>query len=297
MNNAPQNTGSLPLGVVTVTYSPGDYLRRFLGSLEAATQRETLTVLADNGSTDGAPQKAAEDPAVQFLRTGGNIGYGAGMNVGERYLRKLRDSGEVDPEFLLLSNPDVEFSPGSIDELLACARRHPEAAAWGPRIVEPDGSTYPSAREVPNLRDGIGHALFSKVWPGNPWSARYRRGDNMSTERTAGWLSGACLLVRWDAFNRIGGFDERYFMYLEDVDLGDRLQRVGYVSIYCPAAKIAHAQGHSTRSHAGPMSAAHHTSAYRFQADRHPGLLQAPLRGVLRVGLTARQWVGQLLSR
>ena len=288
LNESTSREHALPLAVVTVTYSPGAYLDRFLTLLAAATDRETLTVLADNGSRDGVPERAGKRPGVTFLPTGGNVGYGGGMNAGERYLRAARNRGEVGADYLLLSNPDVEFTPGSIDALIDCLERHPEAAAAGPRIVEPDGSTYPSAREVPTLRDGIGHAVFSRLWPQNPWTARYRRGEDMDTERTAGWLSGSCLLLRWDAFAAIGGFDERYFMYLEDVDLGDRLQRAGYTNVYCPAARISHAQGHSTKAHAGPMLKAHHASAYRFQADRHPKWWQAPLRWALRAGLKAR---------
>lgn len=279
-----------PLAVVTVTFSPGRYLSDFLESLRLATSLPTLTVLADNGSTDGVPEAAArEHEDVEFLDTGGNIGYGAGMNAGARFAR----AHGVDDEFFLIANPDVTFSEGSLDELIACARRHPDAAAVGPRIVEPDGSNYPSARAVPTLLTGIGHALFGTIWPSNPWSRAYRDDADMDSERPAGWLSGSCLLVRWAAFEQIGGFDERYFMYLEDVDLGDRFVRAGWRNIFCPTAVITHAKGHSTKAHRGAMLRAHHDSAYRFQADRHPHWYQAPLRAALWMGLRAR---GLILS-
>lgn len=279
-----------PLAVVTVTFSPGRYLSDFLSSLRLATSHPTLTILADNGSTDGVPEAAAQEHAdVEFLDTGGNLGYGAGMNAGARFAR----AKGVDQEFFLIANPDVTFSEGSLDELLACARRHPDAAAVGPRIVEPDGSNYPSARAVPTLLTGAGHALFGTIWPSNPWSRAYRDDADMDSERPAGWLSGSCLLVRWEAFEQIGGFDERYFMYLEDVDLGDRFTRAGWRNIFCPTAVIAHAKGHSTQSHRGAMLRAHHDSAYRFQADRHPHWYQAPLRAALWLGLRLR---GLILS-
>ncbi len=274
-----------PLAVVTVTFSPGRYLSDFLASLRLATSRPTLTILADNGSTDGVPEAAAREHVdVEFLDTGGNIGYGAGMNAGARFVR----ARGVDDEFFLIANPDVTFSEGSLDELIACARRHPDAAAVGPRIVEPDGSNYPSARAVPTLLTGIGHALFGTIWPSNPWSRAYRDDADMDSERPAGWLSGSCLLVRWEAFEQIGGFDERYFMYLEDVDLGDRFVRAGWHNIFCPTAVITHAKGHSTQAHRGAMLRAHHDSAYRFQADRHPHWYQAPLRVALWLGLRVR---------
>lgn len=274
---------------MTVTYSPGEHLAAFLDSVAEGYSGETLTVLADNGSTDGVPEEAARVRSdVEFLPTGGNLGYGRGMNAGVRALQERMEQGLIDGEFLLLSNPDVMFDPGAIDTLVECARRWPDAAAVGPRIDLGDGTTYPSARAVPTMRNGIGHALFADLWPGNPWSAAYRDDADMETERAAGWLSGSCLLVRWEALEAVGGFDERYFMYMEDVDLGDRFARAGYRNVYCPDAVIRHDQGHSTKTRGATMLPAHHASAYRFQADRHPAWWQAPLRGLLRVGLAAR---------
>ncbi|APT93105.1 alpha-D-GlcNAc-diphosphoryl polyprenol, alpha-3-L-rhamnosyl transferase [Corynebacterium phocae] len=285
----------LPLGVVTVTYSPGPYLDALLRSLDKATRSGTYTVLADNGSSDGVPQEAAAAAGnVEFLDTGGNIGYGAGMNAGAARLRELVDGGKLRGDYLLLVNPDVAFHPGSVDELIACAQSWPGAGAVGPRIEEPDGSSYPSARAVPTLGTGIGHALLSGVWPANPWSRRYRKEQDMTQRREAGWLSGACVLVRWDAFTEIGGFDERYFMYLEDVDLGDRLSRAGWCNVFCPEAVITHAQGHSTKRHARAMTKAHHQSAYRFQADRLPQWWQAPVRWLLKIGLDTRALCAKL---
>lgn len=280
---------SLPIAVVTVTYSPGSYLTDFLDSLPAATASGAVVVLADNGSTDGAPEAAAAaHDNVEFFPTGGNLGYGTAINLAARHLQPLRDAGEITPDFFVISNPDVVFGPGSIDTLLECASRWPDAADVGPRIDQSDGSAYPSARAVPTLRNGIGHALFSQIWPTNPWTRSYRDDADMDHERTAGWLSGSCLLVRWDAFDAVGGFDERYFMYMEDVDLGDRFHRAGYVNVFCPQARITHAVGHAAGKHPDTMLPAHHDSAYRFQADRLPHWWQAPLRAALKIGLKAR---------
>ncbi|UQV58700.1 glycosyltransferase family 2 protein [Corynebacterium pseudodiphtheriticum] len=283
------------LPVITVTYSPGKHLRALLDSLPGATERPVLVVLADNGSTDGAPEQAATDfENVVFYPTGGNLGYGAGMNAGVQAVGSVPLGGAqpvpLADDFVLLTNPDVVFHDGAIDELLLCAARHPNAAAIGPRIIESDGSTYPSARALPSLLDGIGHAIFADIWPANPWSARYRQGQDMETEREAGWLSGSCLLVRREAFARVGGFDERYFMYFEDTDLGDRFARAGYSNVYCPKARISHAQGHSTEAESvsATMLRVHHQSAARYLCDRLPHWYQAPVRAVLRAGLYLR---------
>ncbi|WP_080796225.1 glycosyltransferase family 2 protein [Corynebacterium pacaense] len=275
--------------MITVTYSPGQYLNRFLDSIPGASARDALVVMADNGSVDGAPENAArERPNVEFLPTGGNLGYGTAVNVAARALRGRREAGGIDNEFFIVSNPDVVFGEGSIDELIACARRHPRAASVGPMILEPDGSVYPSARAVPTLGNGIGHALLGALWKNNPWSAAYLDDQDMTVERSAGWLSGSCLLLRWEAFDAIGGFDERYFMYMEDVDLGDRLARAGGENIYCPGARITHARGHVAGKHPEILLPAHHESAYRFQADRLSAPWQLPIRVALRIGLKLR---------
>lgn len=278
-----------PLAVVAVTYSPGRHLGALIDSLEAATEQPTLLLCADNGSTDGAPQRAAaERDGVEVMATGGNIGYGAAVNAAAGQLRARRRQGEINPEFFLIVNPDVTFTPGSLDELLRCAREAPRAGAAGPRIEEADGSAYPSARQLPSLVTGTGHALLGGVWPSNPFTAKYKAGADMGTQRTAGWLSGACLLVRWEAFDAVGGFDERYFMYLEDVDLGDRLGRAGWDNLYCPSSVILHDQGHAASKASRVTVPAHHDSAYRYQRDRHPRWWQAPLRLVLWGGLKVR---------
>ncbi|WP_066905515.1 glycosyltransferase family 2 protein [Millisia brevis] len=281
-----------PLTVVTVTYSPGEHLAEFLDSLAAATSREVEVVLADNGSTDGAPEGAAERyPNVRLLRTGANLGYGGGANRG------VAEIDHDDAEFVIVANPDVRWTPGSIDELLAAAERWPRAGSLGPLIRDPDGTRYPSARAVPDLATGIGHALLGNIRPSNRWTERYRRDAEVPGEEPVGWLSGSCLLLRRDAFDAVGGFDERYFMYMEDVDLGDRLGRAGWLNVYVPAAVIVHDKGHAAGRHPETMLPAHHRSAYRFQADRHPQWWQAPLRGALWAGLAVRSRLAVAAAR
>lgn len=273
---------SSKLAVVTVTYSPGEHLEHFLDTLGAATTEDPLVIMADNGSTDGAPQAAdTAHSHVRLLHTGGNIGYGGAIN---------RAVAEIDEniEFVVVANPDVRWSPGSIDALLAAADRWPRAGALGPLVREPDGSVYPSARQVPDLVSGAGHAVLGTVWPSNPWTQRYRQENAAADERAVGWLSGSCLLMRRTAFDAINGFDSRYFMYMEDVDLGDRLGKAGWLNVFVPAAEVTHAKGHAAGRHPELMLPAHHQSAYRFQADRHPHWWQAPIRWGLRAGLAVR---------
>jgi N-acetylglucosaminyl-diphospho-decaprenol L-rhamnosyltransferase len=278
-----------PLRVVVVTFSPGEALEDFVRSLAEATDRPTDVVLADNGSSDGAPEKvAARYPHVRLLRTGGNVGYGAAVNAG------LADRREG---WALVANPDVRFEPGAVDELLAVASRWPRAATVGPQIKTPEGELYPSARDLPRLSTGAGHAVFGWLWPGNPWTARYRREREAPRERPAGWLSGSCLLVDLEAFWSVGGFDPGYFMYFEDVDLAERLGRGGWLHVYAPTSVVVHEGGHATRREPHRMRRVHHTSAFRYLSRRYPRRWQAPLRWGLRAGLGARMLVAYVSDR
>ena len=273
------------LPVVTVTYSPGHHLERFLASLPHATERPVSVLMADNGSTDGTPQAAVERyPNARLFNTGANLGYGTAVN---RAIEHLSESGQID-DWVLVANPDVQWGPNSIDALLEAATRWPQAGALGPLIRDPDGSVYPSARHLPSLIRGGMHAVLGPFWKRNPWTAAYRQERLEPSERPVGWLSGSCLLVRRSAFGQIGGFDERYFMYMEDVDLGDRLGKAGWLNVYVPSAEVLHHKGHSTGHDPASHLAAHHRSTYLFLADRHTGWWLAPLRWSLRASLALR---------
>jgi N-acetylglucosaminyl-diphospho-decaprenol L-rhamnosyltransferase len=270
--------------VVTVTYSPGPHLDRFLASLAHATERPVTVVMADNGSTDGAPEEALErHPDARLMRTGGNLGYGTAVN---RAVAEYLEGS--DAEFFVVANPDVQWGPRSIDMLLEAAERWQLAGSLGPLVRDPDGSVYPSARHQPSIIRGGMHAVVGPMWKSNPWTAAYRQERFEPSERAVGWLSGSCLLVRKAAFDEVGGFDERYFMYMEDVDLGDRMGRAGWQNVYVPTAEILHDKGHATGRDPGLNLAAHHTSTYTFLADRHPGWWQAPLRWAFKSALTVR---------
>ncbi|NKE63045.1 glycosyltransferase family 2 protein [Lentzea sp. PSKA42] len=269
------------LGVVTVTYSPGETLAPFVDTLAKATTRPVQVILADNGSVDGVPEEVAASRSwVEFLPTGGNLGYGGGANRGVAALGP-------DVGWVLISNPDIEFAPGSVDALIEAASRWPRGGMFGPLIREPSGEVYPSARLLPSVGRGVGHALFGAVWKSNPWTRAYRQ-EKAPEERTAGWLSGSCFLMRREAFDSVGGFDEKYFMYFEDVDLGDRVGRAGWLNVYVPDAEVTHIGGHSTARSSERMLREHHRSAYLYLADRHPGVVWAPFRLALKVGLGLR---------
>lgn len=267
-----------PVRVVVVTYSPGDSLGAFLSTLSGATTRPYEVVLADNGSTDGVPA-AAVGPGVRLLETGGNLGYGKAANLG---------ASGFSGDWLVVANPDVTWSPGALDELLAAASRWPRAGCLGPAIRTPDDQLYPSARAFPSLGRGIGHAVFGWWWPANPWTRSYRAEVGTPVEGTTGWLSGSCMLLRREAFDAVGGFDPTYFMYCEDMDLCRRLGEAGWDNVYVPSAVITHTGGHATSRSAGPMLREHHRALYRYLSRQYAGPAYAPVRLLLGAGLFLR---------
>lgn len=271
------------VAIVTITYESAEALADFLQSVGAASKQELPVVVVDNGSSDIVEvRRLAEAYAAELIELGENRGYGSAANEGARHLGTTFD-------FIIIANPDVTFSPLSVDRLLDGAARHPDAGSVGPRVLTAAGDVYPSARRLPSLREGIGHVLFVNVWPSNPWTRSYQEAESYSSERPAGWLSGSCLLIRSTAFREIGGFDDRYFMYFEDVDLGARLGEAGYANIYMPDAVVTHLGAHSTSKSAPRMRAAHHDSAYRYLAARYSRWYHWPVRFGLRAALAVRK--------
>lgn len=273
------------VAVVTVSYNSAEVLAPFLCSISSATPGEPIVTVVDNASPLVAEVRAVVAASgATLLELSENVGYGAAMNRGIAAL-------PASVRWVLISNPDVVLHSGVIDELVAAASSRADVGAIGPKVLMPDGSVYPSARRLPSLRVGIGHALFARAVPRNRWTRRYQA-DEMSddAQRAAGWLSGSCLLVNRRLFDRLGGFDEGYFMYFEDVDLGARVSRAGYVNLYWPKSVVTHSGAHSTAQRAGAMERAHHTSAYRFVARKYYQWYLWPLRVVLRIGIGVRRF-------
>jgi len=269
------------VAIVTVSYGSDEALEPFLASVSSASADESAVVVADNRPGFGEAERIATTHGAEYLPMPANLGYGGAVN---RAVRRLPDS----IEWVLISNPDIVLGPGSLDVLVATGSADPRIGSIGPRVLNADGSLYPSAREVPSLRTGIGHALLYRVWPGNPWTTRYHRSEAEPGGRDAGWLSGSCLLVRRRAFDELGGFDDSYFMYFEDVDLGYRLGKSGWLNRYEPAASVIHTGAHSTSESSSAMIRVHHDSAARFVARKYPSPLLWPVRAIILAGLRVR---------
>src|SRR5262249_31828569 len=152
----------------------------------------------------------------------------------------------------------IVVEPGVVKVLAAVLESDPAVGIVGPRL-NTDGALYPSARRFPNMTDAVGHAFLGGVAPGNRFSRRYKMLDwDHETTRAVDRVSGACCLVRRQTWDELDGFDESYFMYMEDVDLCWRAGRGGWRVVYEPAAEVSHVQGASTDQQAYRMIVAHH---------------------------------------
>lgn len=273
-----------PLGervaAVVVNYNAGDYLVPCVRSLREADV--TQIVVADNSSSDGSlADLIAADPAVMVVETGGNFGYGGGVNRGVAVV-------PPGPDVLLVCNPDLIIEPPAVKAMVAALDADPKLGMIGPRIHNEDGSHYPSARTVPGPFDAVGHAFLGIVMPNNRFTRRYRMLDvDQSVPRRVHWISGACFAIRRELFDRIGGFDEKFYMYLEEVDLCSRARAAGAEIGYEPAAQIMHVGGVSTRQLPYRMLAEHHRSVMRWWLTNHKGW-QRVFAPAIALGLLVR---------
>ncbi len=277
MTHRPDGPGAV--AAVVVNYNAASHLEDCLKSI--AAEDVATTVVVDNGSQDGSRRIAAECQ-VAWIDSGSNLGYGAAANLGAASV------GSASVRYLLICNPDLVIRPGAVRALVDRLESDPGIGLVGPRVVNSDGSLYPSARSFPDLVDAVGHGLFGHVVPDTRFTRRYRLLDwDHASPQVVDWVSGACFLVRKEAWDAIEGFDPGYFMYMEDVDLCWRLGRRGWQVVYEPEAEVLHVQGVSAGQHPYRMLAAHHESMWRFAWRTTPGARKAALP-VVAAGLVGR---------
>ncbi len=253
------------IGAVVVDHDVGTLLDGCVRSL--LDDGAGPVVVVENGSPGSSAAALAEllserpSPPLRLVHPGRNLGFGAGVNRGLAVL-----AGEAPPpEWVLVSNADLVLHPGSLSALREALEAHPAWAVVGPRILTAEGTVYPSVRRFPSFVDAAGHALMALFNPDNPFTRRYNPGaPEGDVVVPAGWVSGSCLLARRSALEELGGFDEAYFMYAEDMDLCWRAHHAGWGVGFAGTAAVTHVQGVSTARHPYRMMVEHHRSALRF---------------------------------
>jgi N-acetylglucosaminyl-diphospho-decaprenol L-rhamnosyltransferase len=257
-----------PVDAVVVSYNSRATLRDCVSSL--ADTPGVRAIVVDNASPDDALDTIADLDAT-IVRTGRNGGFSFGCNAGV---------SAGDAPYVLFLNPDARLEDGALDALRAVLDADPAAGLAAPLILEDDGTPAPSLRRFPSLRTALGQALFlHRLVPA--WDELLHDPASYARPRDVEWVSGACMLIRRDALARIGGMDERFFLYCEDTDICRRLWNAGLAVRFTPAAVARHAGGASgDRSSLRAVLAASRV-AY---ARKHDGALSARVQATV-IGL------------
>ena len=260
MSQTPQNPLNLALAVVTHESKP--WLDAFFATWQSAVAQAQIApppvYVADSGSRDDTRETAARLCPAASVITCGNIGYGAAAN------RAINRSTE---DWILLCNPDVTF-PADFLTGLAQVLAHPigQAGAYAPRLLNPDGSAQPSVGQWPTLLRVLMDQRRKRP------DRKYVRTPPQTTA-PIDWAMGACLLLHRERVRSVGGFDERFFLYVEEVDLLRRLAKQGYPTIYVPDLALTHHRPNASR-------------------DVQPEVQRYAARGQLRYFAKHGSWLG-----
>ena len=259
----------MDLSIIIVNYNAAPYLSPCLASIEARLAGIAHEVcVVDNASTDGSQTLVTHRfPSVQLIANDRNLGFAAGVNRG---LEKTRG------RHVLWLNPDSEILDDGMADMLRYLEGEPMVGIIGPQLVDPGGSIQLSCRSFPSYRTALFHrySLMTRWLPSNRYSREYlQTGWDHAAVREVDWVSGACLLHRRKVLEDIGGLDERFFMYCEDVDFCLRARQAGWMVHYHPGMRVLHHIAGSSRRSSSSMVVERHRSMWRYYAKhfrRHP---------------------------
>lgn len=249
----------MKLSIIILCWNDRKVIADCLRSIYNETRNiEFEVIVSDNGSTDGSIELIREQyPLVRVLENGANLGFAKGNNAG---------IAESCGEYVLILNPDTIMHDGALNTWVAFADRHPEAGAFGCRVLNPDGSFQHPARPFPTIWRSWIAALYlrplahlSDVFISDTYT-----GWNGHTERPIDWQSGCCVLFRGNLLNRLGGFDGQFFYHFEEVDLCRRVWDAGFSILYTPEAVITHLGGQSVNRFPLRFALERYRSRYRY---------------------------------
>jgi GT2 family glycosyltransferase len=251
------------LAIIVVTFNAREDALACLASVHAhPPARAWEMVVVDNDSSDGTPEALTNRwPEVRVIRLPENVGFAAANNRGIRAARG---------QLVLLLNSDTLVSAGQLEALCVALETSPDSGAVGPSLIDGDGqqelSYGPMLSPTGELRQKLRGRILAR---GTTWLGR-RLAREMRTRRFVDWVSGACLLVRREAAERVGLLDERYFMYCEDVDFCAALRAAGYRILYAPEVVVTHLRGRSRATAPAATNQRYRDSQLAFYRKHHP---------------------------
>lgn len=274
--------------VIVVNYNTGRLARTAVES--AARDLEGVdwdAVVVDNASRDDSVAVLQGIPRTRVIDNPRNLGFGPAINQAAR---------ETAAPVLWILNPDCEVQPGAYAALRGTLAEHPDCAIAAPRLLNADGTTQASARGFPTAWTGLfgRHSLMTKILPNSALAKKNLPAHDLVASgvksAVVDWVMGAAMLVERRAFDAVGGFDERYFLYWEDADLCRRLRDAGWTTRYVPPAIVRHPGGASAASAGSFAVRVFHDSAYRYYATHVVPSPWHPARWLARVALPLRAW-------
>jgi len=231
----------MKLSIIILCWNDLKVIDDCLRSIYATTHStEFEVIVADNGSTDGSIEFIGKNyPQVRLIENGKNLRFAKANNVGIRASQG---------EYVLILNPDTIIHEGTLDVVVALAEKHPEAGAFGCRVLNSDGSYQACIRPFPSIRgEWIAALYLNSLGHLSDW---FQAGNYVDwkgeTQRTVGWLAGCFILVRGELLKRLGGFDEQFFYYHEDMDLCRRVWESGQTILYKRAKSFRRLDSHWT---------------------------------------------------
>jgi N-acetylglucosaminyl-diphospho-decaprenol L-rhamnosyltransferase len=312
-SSGPSSTGLAPatppsLGVVIVAWNVRALLLRCLATIRADAPGDTArVVVVDNASADDTVAAVREAfPDVAVIANTDNRGFTRANNQGLAALGVSDGTGGGSgddpggpPDAVLVLNPDTEVRPGALATLLDHLAAHPRCACVGPRLIYADGSIQSSRRRLPTLATGLFESTPVE-WhrPGNRFARAYRMDDvPVDGPQRVDAVTGAAMLLRTAALRQVGGFDEGFFMYAEELDLCRRLGTAGWEVWFDPRAVVVHHEGKSSEQVAAARHAHFMRSRVRYFRKHHGRAAATVVRLGLVVGyafelkLEAAKWL------
>jgi hypothetical protein len=257
----------MELSIIIVNYNTKKYLKKLLSSLYSSPPLSSFEVLVvENGSTDDSYLMVKKHfPQVRVIKNCINVGFARANNQAV-----ARAKGK----YVLLLNPDILPTHKAINRMINFIKTHPDAGCVGGRLLYPNRKHQLSCRSFPTyLTIFFGRvSLFTQLFPKNRFSKKFLRLDmNYNKTQKVDWIMGACILMKKEVFQKLGGFDEDFFLYVEDLDLCYRLKKILNLNVYyLQDAIFIHFHEVSTKKLWLQSLIQHHFSLYRFFKKHYP---------------------------